>query len=123
VRGAVVKVVRQRSVGAAAAIGQFSLQDAGSAGAEEYADAVRTIAVARFQDRLPETVLSQAQAREAVVAAVEAGRAWSGTWPTQVLMTAVSKSQEASPVCWDRSARSMASAPMPALLATAKRLM
>ena len=69
----VIDVIRgQRATGGVApAIRQLRLQDAGGAGAQKYADALRPVLFDRRLHRAGESVLLQAQQREAIVAAVE----------------------------------------------------
>jgi len=67
----IMKIRRQETgLGIAAAISQFRLQDPGSAGAHEHADALRTVTLTRGRDGTGKSVQLEAQLREPVVAAV-----------------------------------------------------
>ena len=66
----VAKVCRQRAGGRVApAVGQFRLQYAGGAGAQENPDSRSAIALAQARDGLLETILTDSQLRQAIIAA------------------------------------------------------
>jgi hypothetical protein len=75
VRGAINKI---RGEGAsrrvASPVGQLGLQNAGSAGAEKHANALRTVSRDGSAHCLGKSVLSQSQQREPVVATIEVGQ-------------------------------------------------
>jgi hypothetical protein len=106
VRRAVVEIVGQRAaLRIAPAVGQFGLQDAGRAGAEEDADPCLAVAGNGRAHPVGEAVGFQAHLRQAVVAAVVMARAagsrslsTAGTSPIQVASSTVSKAQGSRPL-------------------------
>ena len=75
VRGAVNKIGGEcASHRVAAPVGQLGLQNAGCAGTEEHADALRTIFCDGGAHCLGKAVLHQSQQREPVVAAIKVGQ-------------------------------------------------
>ena len=75
VRGAINKIGGECAAHRVAPpIGQLSLQNAGRAGAEEHADALRAVFCNGRAHRFGEVILHQAQQREPVVAAIEVGQ-------------------------------------------------
>lgn len=72
VRGAVNKIGgKGASHRVAPPVGQLGLQNAGSAGAEEHPDALRTVFFDGSVHRLGKAILHQSQQREPVVAAIK----------------------------------------------------
>ena len=75
VRGAINKICREcAALRVASPIGQLGLQNAGCAGAEEHANALRTVACNGSAHRLGKAILHQSQQREPVVAAIKVGQ-------------------------------------------------
>jgi hypothetical protein len=71
-RGGIVESIRERTgTNVALPLGQFGVEQTGSAGTEKQADAVGPVAVACLRHHVQEAVLRQRQLRQAIVAAVK----------------------------------------------------
>ncbi len=75
VRCAINKIGRERAAHRIATpVGQLGLQNAGSAGAEEQTNALRTVFCDGSAYRFGKSILHQSQQREPVVAAIKVGQ-------------------------------------------------
>src|SRR3990167_11246203 len=78
VRGAINKIGGEGTAHRVApTVSQFGLQNAGGAGADKYANALRAVSCAGGRHGTGKAILRQAQQREPVVTAIEVGQ-WRG---------------------------------------------